>query len=422
MVGLTLIIGIVNLGLGYALAVWLGYGSLPPTLAGWTRGWPARRPVPNRPAPAVPPAPVAAEKPPGPAAQTPSAEVAQPEPFTLDETFVEASVLRLNLAMLRSGAKVTEIDSRLRASRGNYDRPSIEQCLAELLADCETYLVEQSEAAERFHQRIGELGELNSLAEQIELANLEQSAQVETTISNLRNMDFESDLAAAAERLLTEIDGLRAARHRLRDSQEIAFVDIARHQGRLAAIDERLKTDTLSGMPNRIALEATLAQWWQEGRPKSHTLSAALLDLDAFGQLNKTYGSSLADRILRHVAQYLLGAAGQGHLTGRYAGQRFLLVAEDVGPRALVKHVELMRQSIERMTFKTGAETIRLTASAAIAEVPPDDAPQEFLERLEQMLAEARAAGVNQSLLWDQDRSQRVDSPNFGAEYREIAL
>jgi hypothetical protein len=173
--------------------------------------------------------------------QTPPAEPAKPQPRSLDEKYVEASVRRLNQAMLCSEAKVIEIESRLRAASGHDDRETIAACVAELLADCETYLVEQREAGTRFHERAGQSGELSSIVEQIELANLEQSAQVETAISSLRAMDFESDLATAAERLSAEIDGLRATRHRLSDSLKVAFPGIAGAQAPLPEIGERLE-------------------------------------------------------------------------------------------------------------------------------------------------------------------------------------
>jgi len=99
-----------------------------------------------------------------------------PETWDLSEKYVETSILRLNIAMMRSGVRATEIDTRLRASRAKADAGTIQRCLDELKTDCELYLAEQREAAERLHSRIGELGELRSLGEEIESANREQAA------------------------------------------------------------------------------------------------------------------------------------------------------------------------------------------------------------------------------------------------------
>lgn len=418
MVALILIIGIVNLALGYGLAIWLGYVQMPALSVGWSLRR-ASAPAPGVPAAsvAVPAAePLRADKPPPPAVEPPASEAAEEEPWTLDETHVEASVLRLNLAMVRSMRKLTEIDAQLRACSGEYDRRSLEQCAENLLADCQIYLAEQGEAVEGFHSRAGELSALEaltSLVEQIELTNLEQSAQIETTISNLQHIDFDAGLEAAAKRILDEIDGLRAARHRIRDGQESAFVTIARQQGRLAEIDAHVRTDPLTGLPNRIGVEATLAAWSAEGRLESHALAAALVEVDDFGRLNKTYGPGTADHLLIHVGQQLRDAAGQT-LVARYSGQRFLLLALDSDARTFLDTVEAVRQSIAQASFARGTQTIEVTVSGAVAAVPPGGDPGATLEQLQETLLRARETGSDQVFLWEDGSAQKIDSPAAG--------
>ena len=243
MVFLTFTIAVVNLCLGFALAVKLGYG--PPSLrAGWDALLDAAPPAGD--ADDDLPEDLHAiltdednldallDDDPGdgldddlddllaePEAEndeeTTAAEAHEtldpgvPENWDLNEKFVETSVLKLNIAMMKSGARATEIDTRLRAARGHSDAETIHACLGLLKEDCQTYLAEQGKAAEQFHDRIGELGELSALGDEIEMTNLEQAAQIETTLSNLDNMDFETDLEAANKRLLEEISHLRRA-------------------------------------------------------------------------------------------------------------------------------------------------------------------------------------------------------------------
>ncbi len=449
MVWLTLAIAVVNIGVGFAVAMHLGYG--PPSMAeAWRTLCGQAAPALAAPAPAAssPTSPASArpsvheaEADPGPppAESPPATDVAGDEPaepveetdlpqpshpavWNLDERYVETSVLKLNIAMLRSGVKVTEIDTRLRACKGEYDSQTIQQCLEDLKQDCETYLVEQSQAAEQFHQRLDELGALASMGEQIEMTNLEQAAQIETTLSNLHHMDFSDDLQAAGERLLAEIDKLRAARHKLRDSQEQAFLAIARQEGRLGHIEDQLKRDRLTQLFNRVGLEATLHQWWEEGRPSQQELCVALLDLDKFQSVNEKHGSQAGDRVLYHVAQYLLGAAGEGNLVARFAGQQFSIVTVNQGPRTVTKNLELIRQSVERMTFARGDNSLSLTVSVAITPIQPDDTPETLFGRVEDTLAKAKQAGHNRTFFHDGEAAQLIQSPNLGAEYRDILI
>ena len=66
--------------------------------------------------------------------------------------------------------------------------------------DAAEYLAEQDRLTEQFRGRMGELGEMAAVGEQIETANLAAIAQLETTINNLKYMDFHGDLEAAGKR------------------------------------------------------------------------------------------------------------------------------------------------------------------------------------------------------------------------------
>jgi len=349
-----------------------------------------------------------------------------PETWDLDEKYVETSILKLNVAMMKSGVRATEIDRRLRGVTGRTDAETIRQCANQLKEDCQSYLTEQAELAERFQARVGELGELSALGEEIDMANLEQAAQVETTLNNLQFMDLDSDPEAANRRLLEEISNLRVARHKLRDSQEAAFLMIARYEDRMENIEERLYNDPLIQLPNRIGLEATLWQWWRQRRHQKRQITAALVDLDGFGKLNEEHGPWIGDQILREIGRLLKGSANTGDLVGRYAGQQFFVLVFDAGPRATTKNLEKLRQSIERTTFVHGDRRVRLTIRCGLTEAKSDEEYPELLDRLEKTVTAAKRNGPNRSFLHEiaqpNSKPEPVQSPNFGAEDVEIVI
>ncbi|MCS7303605.1 MAG: diguanylate cyclase [Thermoguttaceae bacterium] len=346
----------------------------------------------------------------------------QPEYWDLNEKYVETSILKLNIAMIKSGLRTQEIDMRLRAVAGRTDLETIRRSLEELKEDCQRYLEQQREAAERFAARISELGELRSLGEEIELANLEQAAQLETTLSNLQHMDFESDLEAANRRLLSEIHNLRVARHWLRDMQEAAFLAVARYEGRLENIERQLWHDPLTRLRSRIGLEVALAEWWKQSRHQTRQISGLLLDLDGFGKVNEKYGSLIGDRVLVHVADWIKKNSSPADLVGRFAGECFLVMMPDVGPRAAIKHAELLRQTLEKMTFRTGEESFRLTLTGAVVEVRPEDSDEQVLRRLQETLREAKRTGRNRIFFHNGRQAEPVEAPNLGAQECEIIL
>jgi len=453
---LTLVIGVLNVALGFAVAVYLGYG--PPGLWEAWESLSFERSTPHQLEPAVGGAAIMSteqlleglgatgleqlldDAPDEDAHDKLEVETYDeveerddedvssllnpdaPEIWDINEKYVETSILKLNIAMMKSGAKATRIDTRLRACRGHADAETIRTCLAELKEDCQLYLTEQSDAATRFSERINELGELSSLGEEIEMANLEQSAQVETTLTNLKHMDFQSDLETANKRLLEELHNLRVARHKLRDHQEVAFLAVARHQDRMGNIEARLYDDPLTRLRNRIGIETTLWNWWKQGRTKSRQMSAVLFDLDDFDHVNQSHGSLVGDRILYQFAQMLKASFGKGDLLGRYAGQRFLAVICDVGPRTATKNAETIRQTLEKTTFVSGKNEINVTTCLGLTEVKPQDTEAAVFGRLEKALAEAKKARPNCAFFHDGEDPELVESPNFGAKPVEIEI
>lgn len=349
-------------------------------------------------------------------------ESSLPENWDLNEKYVETSILRLNVAMIKSDKRAIQIDSKLRASLGNTERDVIRACVQLLREDCLTYLAEQKEAAEKFQSRINEFGQLSSLCEEIEMTNLEQTAQVETTLKNLEYMDFHTDLEAANQRLLEEIKNLCLARHKLRDNQEAAFLTVARHENRLDKIDKKLFLDALTGLRNRIGLETTLFNWWRHGQHQRRHMLAMLFDIDRFGAVNQKYGPLLGDLVLCQVAQYLQNSIGKADMLGRYAGQQFLTMVLDIDSSAVLKNAELWRQSIEKIVFLHEVLSICITVSGAVTVIGPSDTYPAILERLENMIRQVKEMGGNRIFFHNGTKSAPVEPHDIKLPQVEIVV
>jgi diguanylate cyclase (GGDEF)-like protein len=453
-VELTFIVAVANITIGFLLAVYLGYG--PPGFAealGTLRNYRPRFrfSIPKfsfkrkAPEPVLPVEPIVDEsalegldllfdvgtlgsldiEPCDEPFDDDAAELLNPstkELWDINEKYVEASVLRLNIAMYKSGVRATEIDTRLRACRGQNDRETVCDCLRLLREDCVSYLADQSAAAKKFRDRVGELGELGSLGDEIEMGNFEQAAQVETTLNNLEYMDFDANPEDGNYRLLEEIKNLGGVRHNLRDKQEAAFLAIARCENRIDKIEKQLLIDPVTKLLNRIGLESELHSWWKMGRQKTKSMSAMLFDVDRFGALNEKFGPAIAERIFYQVGQILKTEIGESDLLGRFGGQRFLVVAVGIGPRAALTSIERMRQTIEKTTFIHEEEKIKVTLSGAITEVKPDDAYINVLERLEKTIKLVKEAGPNHTFQFEKGNATPIASPNFGVDAVEIPI
>ena len=349
-----------------------------------------------------------------------------PEMWFLNDKYVETSLMRLNLVMMKSGVRATELDARLRAIRGQADAATVRACLDQLREDCESYLAEQEEAAERFRQRSDELGELSHIAEDIELDSLQQAAQIETTLHNLDEIDLDDDLNGAVERLLGELCHLRGARHTLRDNLESAFLTIARHEDRLDSVEEQLFHDELTGLRGRIGLETAAWQWWHQGRHANRQISVGIFDVDDFRAFNEKHGSAAGDALLKHLAKLLEQNSSRGSLVGRFSGQQFMIFSIDTGPRTAIKSFEFIRQSLERTRLNILDDQVTVTVSVGITEATAEDTDRSVVERAMSTLRAAQAGGANCSFLTDpkvlDPSPELVEAPSLGAEYVEVTL
>ncbi|MFC7342051.1 GGDEF domain-containing protein [Saccharopolyspora griseoalba] len=86
---------------------------------------------------------------------------------------------------------------------------------------------------------------------------------------------------------------------------------------RVAQLQRRLRTDALTGVGNRLALEQVATR--SAGRPTA----LFMLDLNEFKAINDTFGHRYGDQVLVHVARRLRALQSRGQLAVRLSGDEF---------------------------------------------------------------------------------------------------
>jgi diguanylate cyclase (GGDEF)-like protein len=348
------------------------------------------------------------------------------EAWLANEKYVETSILKLNSVMMKSGKRAAELDAQLRGLRGRADEASVKAGLRQLKEDCENYLEGQAEVTEEIRKRVDEFGELTYLADDIEMANMEQASAIETTISNLDHMDFTSDPESGLNRLLAELGHLRIARHRLRDQQERAFLTVTRYEDRFDTINEQLFNDEMTGQRNRIGVETVLWNWWQQNRHQERQLAFALLDIAKCGELNDEYGILVCDKLLRYIGLHIEKQLSAQDMVGVLYGNCYLVATVNVGLRKTTTAIEKIRQDLERMSFNHDGDVIKTSVTCAVTEALPKHEDTDVYEILKKTMDAAKSAGRNHTFLWDPStlnpEPELVESPNLGSEYVTVDL
>jgi diguanylate cyclase (GGDEF)-like protein len=81
--------------------------------------------------------------------------------------------------------------------------------------------------------------------------------------------------------------------------------------------------DSLTGLPNRLLFMDRLAQAMAQADRDERLVAIMLLDLDRFKAINDTFGHSVGDLLLKHIAERLSGAMRTSDTIARLGGDEF---------------------------------------------------------------------------------------------------
>lgn len=160
-----------------------------------------------------------------------------------------------------------------------------------------------------------------------------------------------------------------------------------------ARIEELAQTDELTGVYNRRYITKALYDESARAQRAGISLCIAIIDLDFFKRINDTYGHPAGDEVLKSVTVALSAHLRGGDKLGRYGGEEFLLILAGSDEPAAVAVVDRLRQIVAAIDWAAISASLRVTLSAGVAQVRPDEAPDEALSRADIALYKAKDAG-----------------------------
>jgi len=132
----------------------------------------------------------------------------------------------------------------------------------------------------------------------------------------------------------------------------------------LRAAETRARTDELTGLWNRRALDRTMQL------DPSAECALLLVDLDHFKKLNDSLGHAAGDAALRHVARVLRGALREQDLAARVGGEEFALWLPDTPLERAREVAERIRQAVGRAKLYWAGAELSLACSIGVAAKP----------------------------------------------------
>ena len=188
----------------------------------------------------------------------------------------------------------------------------------------------------------------------------------------------------------------------MQDGARLAGIAIERHRA-LERLIHDARHDGLSGLPNRTAIFESLDEALVRIEPGG-SVAVLFVDLDGLKTLNDTLGHDRADEMIREVGERLSRAVRSTDFVGRFGGDEFIVVAEEVATEEEASKLgfRLLEAISEPLP---GIDATVLTASIGIAllEACGADA-RESIRRADSAMYEAKRAGGDRIVFFSGSR------------------
>ena len=180
---------------------------------------------------------------------------------------------------------------------------------------------------------------------------------------------------------------------------------IAVENARLFSETRRLaQTDSLTGLFNRRHFYDLARREFERAHRYHQPLSAIMIDVDSFKQVNDRYGHSVGDMVLHSVAQSCLSSLRSVDVVARYGGEEFVALIPNTDLDGCYQIAERMRGCVAGRTHLVGEDRLSITISLGIAEMDPDCLNVDtLLDQADKALYKAKQAGKNQVAAWDRE-------------------
>jgi two-component system chemotaxis response regulator CheY len=166
-------------------------------------------------------------------------------------------------------------------------------------------------------------------------------------------------------------------------------------------LQEAARTDSLTGLPNRRAIEEWADRQIRGAVRHGYPLWVILADLDSFKNVNDSYGHDAGDLVLQKFSELLRSTTRASDLCGRMGGEEFVMVLTHVESRDIVPTVERLREEFASLVFRFGGKTASVTSSFGISGFEGKRHPEfsQLLRKADEALYAAKRAGRNRVAL-----------------------
>nr|WP_245258250.1 GGDEF domain-containing protein [Rhodopseudomonas palustris] len=160
-------------------------------------------------------------------------------------------------------------------------------------------------------------------------------------------------------------------------------------------IEELAELDELTGAFNRRCIMRMLDDEIARAERSATPLSLALIDLDWFKRINDSFGHPTGDEVLRTFAITIFANIRSFDRFGRYGGEEFLLLLPNTSREDAHALLDRLREIVGELDWTAFSPGMRVTLSAGVTTMSPDETAESVLARADSALYAAKEKGRN---------------------------
>jgi diguanylate cyclase (GGDEF)-like protein len=181
-----------------------------------------------------------------------------------------------------------------------------------------------------------------------------------------------------------------------------AYDQIRQQTNRLMAFTDA-RTDPLTGVSNRRALDDNLSGQLALKARYEVNFTMAMFDIDHFKQINDERGHLCGDGILQDVARIIDENARETDTVVRYGGEEFVVLMPETDLEGASHFANRVREKVQK--------TLPVTISGGVTQAIDGDSCESIIARADAALYQAKTSGRNAVYRHDGEQIESVLEP-----------
>jgi diguanylate cyclase (GGDEF)-like protein len=209
-------------------------------------------------------------------------------------------------------------------------------------------------------------------------------------LREIESMRVYAQLQSQSDLFVTRLE---ADSHETKQVQR-AFEIVREHASKAQQMEYMALHDELTVLGNRRLLDKQLPEMLTQAKTTGARISVVVVDIDHFKSVNDRFGHRAGDQVLRIFASLLQQSTRETDFVCRVGGEEFVVVLPGLDATRAFDLCDRLRLQIQRYSWGTLADGLRITASMGVASAPEYEM-QELLDRADAQLYVAKRGGRN---------------------------